>query len=65
MWDSIGVLIWATQATLLGYVGGWLFQEQPLIGLVVGAALGIFFGFFLQWLNKMWERRRLAKVTAE
>lgn len=65
VWDSIGALIWATQATLLGYVGGWLFQEQPLIGLVVGAALGIFFGFFLQWLNKMWERRRLAKVAAE
>ncbi|ANE05225.1 hypothetical protein ccrud_01425 [Corynebacterium crudilactis] len=63
LWDSIGALIWATQATLLGYLGGWLFQDQPLIGLVVGATLGIVFGFFLQWLNRMWEKQRAAKAT--
>ncbi|ALC04769.1 hypothetical protein CDES_01475 [Corynebacterium deserti GIMN1.010] len=58
LWDSIGALIWATQATLLGYLGGWLFQDQPLIGLVVGATLGIVFGFFLQWMSRIWEKRR-------
>ncbi|MFP7365096.1 DedA family protein [Corynebacterium callunae] len=58
LWDSIGAFIWATQGTLLGYAGGRLFQDQPLIGLVLGASLGIAFGFVLQWLNRKWEQRR-------
>lgn len=61
LWDSIGVLIWATQGTLLGYLGGWLFQDNPLIGLLMGATLGIVCGFLLQWLNRMWEKRRELK----
>lgn len=58
LWDSIGVLIWATQAILLGYLGGWFFQEQPLIGLVVGVGLGIAFGVSLQLAQRLWEQKR-------
>lgn len=57
LWDSIGAFIWAAQATFLGYLGGWLFQEQPLIGLVVGATFGIIFGLLLQVLQRRWQRR--------
>lgn len=57
-WDTVGVLIWATQATMLGYVGGWLFRDQPLIGLVVGVVLGSVFGLVLQQLQRQWEKRR-------
>lgn len=58
LWDTVGVLIWAVQATMLGYVGGWLFRDQPLIGLVVGVVLGTVFGLVLQWLQRKWEKRR-------
>lgn len=57
-WDSLGALIWATQATLLGYLGGWLFRDQPLIGLLVGATFGIIFGIVLEHLQRRWEKRR-------
>ncbi|QGU06290.1 hypothetical protein COCCU_01650 [Corynebacterium occultum] len=58
LWDSIGAFIWAIQATFLGYLGGWLFQEQPLIGLVAGATFGIIFGLLLQYLQRRWQRSR-------
>ena len=58
LWDSIGVLIWATQATLLGYLGGWFFREQPLIGLVVGVGLGIVCGLSLQWGQRWCEQKK-------
>ena len=50
--DTIGMMVWAGQATLVGYVGGWLFQRQPLIGLVTGLVAGGIIGTFLQWFLK-------------
>ncbi|MGP6175522.1 DedA family protein [Corynebacterium sp. A21] len=64
LWDSIGALVWAAQATLLGYLGGWLFRDQPLIGLVVGASFGILFGMALQRLQRTMERRREARKAS-
>lgn len=57
-WDTVGVFIWAVQATMLGYLGGWLFQDRPLIGLVVGVVFGSAFGLGLQRLQREWEKRR-------
>jgi membrane-associated protein len=37
-YTGLGVLIWATQAALLGYLGGTLFAERPLLGLALGCA---------------------------
>lgn len=38
-WTAAGVLVWAVQAALLGYLGGALFVDRPLLGfLVAGAA---------------------------
>lgn len=56
-WDTVGVFLWASQATVLGYLGGWLFQDQPLIGLVAGVIFGTAFGLVLQKLYQRWERR--------
>lgn len=58
LWDTVGVLIWAVQATMLGYLGGWLFRDQPLVALVVGVVLGTMFGLVLQWLQRKWEKPR-------
>lgn len=62
-WDTIGVLIWALQTTLLGYLGGWLFQEQPLIGLAVGVVLGTLVGIGLERGYRAWENRRARPRT--
>jgi membrane-associated protein len=35
---SAGVLIWAVQASLLGYLGGSPFADRPLLGLLLGWA---------------------------
>jgi membrane-associated protein len=34
-YTALAVLIWATEASLLGYLGGSLFAADPLLGLLV------------------------------
>ena len=35
-YTGLGVLIWATQAALLGFLGGALFADRPLLALAAG-----------------------------
>jgi membrane-associated protein len=35
-YTAAGVLLWATQAALLGYLGGTVFAGHPLLGLAAG-----------------------------
>jgi membrane-associated protein len=37
-YTACGVLIWATQAALLGYLGGAMFESNPLLGLAAAWA---------------------------
>lgn len=37
-YTALAVLIWATEAALLGYLGGALFDDRPLVGLGLGWA---------------------------
>lgn len=46
--DTIGVFLWAVLNLGTGYLGGRLFQDYPLIGLVAGMAFGILFGTLIQ-----------------
>lgn len=48
LYDTIGVFIWATQATLIGYLGGRMFSDYPLIGTAVGITLGTLVGLVIQ-----------------
>jgi membrane-associated protein len=34
-YTALGVLLWAVEASLLGYLGGELFESRPLLGLAV------------------------------
>ncbi|MDK8450409.1 DedA family protein [Corynebacterium mastitidis] len=43
-YDTLGVVIWAVQAGLVGYAGGYLVQDYPLLGLALGLALGALVG---------------------
>ncbi|MEI7760502.1 MAG: DedA family protein [Thermoleophilia bacterium] len=61
-YDVVAGGLWATYATMLGYLGGKQFEEQPWKGVVIG--LGIAFGvaFVIEWLRH--RRQRHASVTA-
>lgn len=62
-YDTIGVIIWALQASLIGYLGGYLFRDHPLIGLLVGITAGTVVGLLIQHLQARfftWRDRRRA-----
>lgn len=58
LYDTIGVVIWALQAVLVGYLGGWAFSDYPLLGMVVGITLGVLVGLLIQRVQGLLSRRR-------
>lgn len=58
LYDTIGVIIWALQATLVGYVGGWALSDYPLLGVVAGMLLGAGTGLLIQRVQARWSRRQ-------
>lgn len=58
LYDTIGVVIWAAQATLIGYLGGWVFSDHPLIGMAVGMTLGALVGLAVQRIQDRLSRGR-------
>lgn len=45
--DTVGVLVWVSQATLIGYLGGWVMQDYPLLGMLLGILLGSLVGVLI------------------
>jgi membrane protein DedA with SNARE-associated domain len=39
MWDAVAAVLWAMYATLVGFLGGAAFEDEPLKGLILGVAL--------------------------
>lgn len=58
LYDTVGVIIWATQATLLGYLGGWVFSDYPLIGMIMGITLGTVVGLAIQRVQERLARKQ-------
>lgn len=58
LYDTVGVILWATQATLLGYLGGWVFSDYPLIGMIVGITLGSVVGLVIQRVQEKLFRKQ-------
>jgi membrane protein DedA with SNARE-associated domain len=52
--DAIAAVIWAAQASLAGYFGGRAFEDNPWLGLLVGATLA----FLLVGSAEGWRRVR-------
>ncbi len=48
IYDTIGAIIWAFQSVLIGYAGGAMFQQNPLLGMIVGVTLGTVVGALIQ-----------------
>jgi len=59
-YDILAGGLWATYATMLGYLGGKQFEEQPWKGVVVGLAIAFAVAFGVEWFR----RRRPADEAA-
>ncbi|WJY67146.1 DedA family protein [Corynebacterium auris] len=51
IYDTIGVVIWAFLSVGVGYLGGSLFADYPLLAMIVGVALGSLVGLLIQKLQ--------------
>ena len=61
-YDIVAGLVWGTYATMLGYLGGKQFEEQPWKGVVLGLAIAFAVAFAVEWIRK---RREKGPGTAE
>ena len=57
-YDIVAGLVWGTYATMLGYLGGKQFEEQPWKGVLLGLAIAFAGAFGVEWIRKRRERRR-------
>ena len=58
VFDTVGVIVWAIINVGVGYLGGLMFQEFPLVGLLIGVIAGTLVGYLLQKAqNRFFEWR--------
>lgn len=50
-YDTIGVVLWACIGVGVGYLGGTLFADYPLLAMAIGVALGGLVGWAIQRLQ--------------
>ena len=60
-YDLVAGGLWATYATMLGYIGGKQFEEQPWKGVVLGLAIAFSVAFAVEWIR----HRRARRVAPE
>lgn len=51
-YDVVAGVLWATYATMLGYLGGKQFEEQPWKGVVLGLGIAFAVAFAVEWIRK-------------
>jgi membrane protein DedA with SNARE-associated domain len=57
-YDIVAGVVWATYASMLGYVGGRQFEEQPWKGVLLGLGIAFAVAFAVEWV-----RHRRARAT--
>jgi membrane-associated protein len=62
-YDVVAGGFWAAYATLLGYVGGRQFEEQPWKGVLIGLAIAFTVAFVIEWVRK-WRGKRAQAAAA-
>ena len=56
--DTVGVILWASLSVGVGYLGGRILQDYPLLAMLLGVALGSSVGYLIQkGQNKLAEWR--------
>lgn len=63
-YDALGTCVWALHGTLLGYIGGAAFQDQPLKGMLLGLGLAFVVSVLIEAGRWWWERRRTRRGAA-
>lgn len=51
-YDIVAGGLWATYATMLGYLGGKQFEEQPWKGVLLGLAIAFAVAFGVEWFRR-------------
>ncbi len=57
VFDLLGCTVWALHGTLMGFIGGAAFQNQPEKGLLLGLGMAIAASALIELLRWMWQRR--------
>lgn len=65
LFSGIAGLAWAVYSAGIGYAGGVVFHEQPLIGVAVGVGLAVVIGAAVEFVRKVRARRFASNVPAE
>jgi len=60
IWDAIACVIWATYATLLGYIGGKQFEDAPWKGLILAFVVAVGIASAVELVRNWREKRRAA-----
>jgi membrane-associated protein len=63
-YDLIACGVWATYATMLGYIGGKQFEEQPWKGILVGLGIAFSVAFLIEVVRKWREKKTAPKQAA-
>lgn len=56
-YDVVAGGVWATYATMLGYLGGKQFEEQPWKGVLLGLAIAFAVAFAVELVRKRRDKR--------
>lgn len=59
-YDLLATLLWATHGTVIGYIGGRAFQNNPVAGIATGLGIAVVMAGLLEWRRHRVARRARA-----
>ena len=62
---ALAGVLWANIAAGMGIVASQIFDDHPLVAVVIGVAIGICCGLLLDWIIQRRRPRRLAQTQAQ
>ncbi len=62
--DAVSTALWAAFSVGIGLAAGSLFHDRPLLGIVVGVALGLGLGWIIERVGAWREARANARAAA-
>lgn len=56
-YDLLATLVWAVHGTVIGYIGGHAFEDNPIAGIATGMGIAIVLAGLLEWRRHHAEKR--------